>query len=315
MSLLANAKTSIQLGLADFNSGDDKKLISAVRNFHAGVLLLLKEKLRRLSPTGSNEVLIKFKVVPQLDSTGSLTFVGEGRKTVDIQQIKERFKSLGIGFDWSRYDKMTEVRHDVEHYFTSAGRDAIRGLISDTFVLVRDFVTCELKEEPLLILGGDTWNALLQTKEVYDRERAECVRQLKQVDWESDGLCDAVIAYSCTTCGSSLLIPEDVTKSFSEVVLKCRSCCEIHTFQDYASDALNEHFAGYNHLSVKDEGEPATTTCPFCGEEGYILDEERCALCGEHAEHTCARCGCRIPESELNDGSYCGYCEHMMDKD
>ena len=79
MSLLANAKNSIELGLADFNSGDDKKLISSVRNFHAGVLLLLKEKLRRLSPANSNEVLIKYKVVPQLDSTGNLTFVGEGR--------------------------------------------------------------------------------------------------------------------------------------------------------------------------------------------------------------------------------------------
>lgn len=315
MSILANAKVSIELGLADFKSGDDRRLISSVRNFHAGVLLLLKEKLLRLSPANSNEVLIKQKICPKTDTSGQIVFVGEGRKTVDIQQIKERFKTLGIRFDWTRFDKMTDLRNDLEHYCTSAGRDAIRGLISDAFILVRDFVTSELKEEPLRLLGADTWNALLETQEVFEKERDECVSQLEKVNWESPTLHDAVLDFSCTTCGSSLLIPEDPTKSYSDVVLKCRSCGELHRFMEYASDALSEHFAGYNHRSVKDGGDPATTTCPFCGEEGYILDEERCALCGEHAEHTCARCGCQIPESELSDGSFCGYCEHMVDKD
>jgi hypothetical protein len=313
--LLANAKTSIELGLADFKSGDDKRLISSVRNFHAGVLLLLKEKLLRLSPAGSEEVLVKQKIVPKMDSNGTLVFVGDGRKTVDIQQIRDRFKTLGIGFDWSRFDEMTELRNDLEHYYTSAGRDAIRGLISSTFILVRDFVTVELDEEPLELLGSETWNALLETKEVFEKERKECLERLEQVNWESEALREAVIHCYCTTCGSSLLVPKDASKPYSEIVLKCRSCCEELNFYNYASDALQLHFARENFESFKDGGEPITTKCPFCHEEGYILEEERCALCGESAEHTCSRCGCQIPESELSDGSMCGYCEHMTDKD
>lgn len=96
MSLLQNAADSIRLGLEDFDSEDDVRLLSAARNLHAGVLLLYKEKLRRLSPAGSNEVLLKKDIRPALDDRGTVIFVGSGKKTVDVQQIKERFKTLNV---------------------------------------------------------------------------------------------------------------------------------------------------------------------------------------------------------------------------
>ena len=58
-ALLNNAITSIQIGVKDYleSEKDPRRVISAVRNIYAGVLLLFKEKLYRLSPQGSNEVL------------------------------------------------------------------------------------------------------------------------------------------------------------------------------------------------------------------------------------------------------------------
>jgi len=52
ISLFANAITSIELGAEDYEAAksDPRRAISAVRNFFAGVLLLLKERLRRISP-------------------------------------------------------------------------------------------------------------------------------------------------------------------------------------------------------------------------------------------------------------------------
>ena len=64
MKLLDNAVQSIKIGLEDFD--DPKKLISATRNIYAGVLLVFKEKLRRLSPADSNEVLVKKNIVPKI---------------------------------------------------------------------------------------------------------------------------------------------------------------------------------------------------------------------------------------------------------
>jgi hypothetical protein len=59
--LLKNAVVSIQLGLEDFASDDERRIISAARNLYSGVLLLAKEVLRQLSPPGSNDILIRIK--------------------------------------------------------------------------------------------------------------------------------------------------------------------------------------------------------------------------------------------------------------
>ncbi len=136
MSLLKNAKISIRLGLEDYKSNDKRRVISSVRNFHAGVLLLLKEKLRRLSPSNSDEVLIKDKILPKLDANRKIIFVGKGKKTVNTEQIKDRFESLGIKFDWARFYKIKNLRDDIEHYHSAE----ITGMVSDAFILVRDFV-------------------------------------------------------------------------------------------------------------------------------------------------------------------------------
>ncbi|QBB70700.1 hypothetical protein ELE36_10180 [Pseudolysobacter antarcticus] len=59
MSLPDNAIASIQICIEDYQSTDPRRALSSVRNLYAGTLILAKEKLRRLSPEGSNEVLIK----------------------------------------------------------------------------------------------------------------------------------------------------------------------------------------------------------------------------------------------------------------
>jgi len=45
--LFENMVQSIQLGVEDYQVNDPKRASSAVRNFHAGVLLLFKEVLVR----------------------------------------------------------------------------------------------------------------------------------------------------------------------------------------------------------------------------------------------------------------------------
>ncbi len=87
VDLLTNAIESIQTGIEDYNDGRRPRLLSAVRNIHAGILLLYKEALRRRSPPNSNEALIKAKIEPQPDGNGGIAFVGVGKKTVDTFQI------------------------------------------------------------------------------------------------------------------------------------------------------------------------------------------------------------------------------------
>jgi hypothetical protein len=75
------------MGIEDFQDQREERIISAVRNLHAGMLLLFKEKLRQLSPPGSNEVLVKEAMEPNKMADGSIHIVGTGKRTATVQQI------------------------------------------------------------------------------------------------------------------------------------------------------------------------------------------------------------------------------------
>src|ERR1700733_4238931 len=109
MDILTNAVQAIQVGVEDYNTGAPPRLLSAIRNIHAGILLLYKEALRRKSPPSSDSVLIKAKIVSARDAQGKVVFIGSGRKTVDSQQIRERFEGLGISTDWKRLETITSA--------------------------------------------------------------------------------------------------------------------------------------------------------------------------------------------------------------
>src|SRR5713226_2475180 len=113
MDLLNNAIGSITVGVEDSASTESARLLSAVRNIYAGILLLYKEALRRLSPPNSGEVLLKAVIRPKRNPSGTVTFVGLGKKTVDVQQIRERFADLGIKTDWERFKRVSDLRNDA----------------------------------------------------------------------------------------------------------------------------------------------------------------------------------------------------------
>ena len=312
VTIFDNAIKSIQLALEDFSSNTEARLLSVVRNLHAGILLMYKSKLSALSPPESEEAFIKKDVLPKKLETGEIGFMGLGRKTVNAAEIRARFESLEVQTDWKRFEKISGLRNDIEHYCTGVHPDAIRGMISDTFVIIRDFMITELSKDPKHELGDGAWGVLLTVSEVFDKERAYCEERLNSIDWESATLGEAISELTCVACGSALVMPVSDDR---DAGIKCRSCGEVEQFESSAERALTNYLEWRNHVAVKDGGEEVLITCPFCREQGYVIDEECCAICGESCEHTCAMCANPIPVGELSDGSLCAYCQHMVDKD
>ena len=311
MDLLTNAILSIRLGVEDYQTGSSDRMLSSVRNLHAGVLLLFKESLRRRSPSGSDDVLIKAHMIPRTNDAGMLIFVGVGKKTVDVFQIKERFKGLGIQAKWNLLDKITEARNDLEHYVPKHSQSALEGLIANAFEIVRDFITRELKEDPLTVLGEATWKAMLDVSTVYEEERSACEAAREAVDWESEALEIGIGMLSCPECGGELLRPAEIG---AEVSLQCSRCGEIQSREMYVPKAVKAALAADAYLSVTDGGDEAYTDCPECYEATYIMSERKCALCQAEAQHDCERCGTDIPASEMMSSPLCGYCQYMQAK-
>ena len=312
MTLLENAAKSVRLGLEDFDSEDDDRLLSAARNLHAGVILLYKEKLRRLSPEGTEEALLKKDVRPVIDDGGAVTWVGKGKKTVDIQQIKERFKTLNISADWARLDEVTNIRNDIEHYYTTGGRDAVRGIVSKSFLLFRDFVRAELDEDPRELVDEEAWSSMTEISDVYERERTECEQAIHQFEWTCAALKEAAAGTTCPDCASALIEPigDSVRPD-----IRCRSCGTTKFFEEFAEHAIRDYYAADNHISVKDGGDPVTGMCPNCTADAYHYESQICAACGESAKHECRICSHPIVPDELEDDGLCGYCRHKMLKD
>jgi ribosomal protein L37E len=313
MDLLTNAIESIQVGVEDYLAGTRPRLLSAVRNIHAGILLLYKEALRRESPKDSDDVLIMAKIAPARDAAGNVVFVGKGKRTVDVPQIEERFRALGVETDWKRLRRISDVRNDVEHRPPQVDQKALEGLISDSFLIVRNFIKEELDDDPLELLGDKTWRTMLDVSEVYQREKQECERLIAESKWTSPTVARGVADLICQACGGDLLKP--APDSYGEIILHCISCGKEQSPDAYVPLAVALALSAEAYSSAKDGGESPYAICPECGAEAYVMEEDRCAVCGNSVERECMRCGESIPAEELDSSPLCGYCSHMMNKD
>jgi hypothetical protein len=313
MELLDNAIESIQVGVEDYQTGTRPRLLSAVRNIHAGILLLYKEALRRRSPAGSNDSLMMAKIVPSIDSSGKVIFVGEGKKTADTQQIRDRFEALGIKTDWKRFDRINETRNEVEHLYPRLDQKGLEGLISDSFLVVRDLIATELHDDPLSLLGEETWQAMLEVAEVYQKEKEESRRLLTEANWQFSSIREGVLDLTCPSCSGDLLKP--IEDSYHDIALQCISCGEEQSPDSYVPKALASALSGEAYIAMTDGGDPPVVRCPECGEKAFLTEEWQCAICGAEPEGKCAICGSAIPVEELDSSPLCGYCSYISNKD
>ena len=283
-TILNNAVSSIQIGVEDYQSDDPRRILSAMRNITAGILLLFKEKLRRLSPEGSDEVLIKQRIELKLEN-GKLIFIGVGKNTVDVPQIKERFKTLGIIINEDRLQEIVNVRNYMEHYCTRESEDRLRELLSDSFLIMRDFIGSQLEIEPLELLGEKTWNVLLGVAEVYQSELAECKAEKKKINWESKTLEKMSNFLRCSKCKSALLKPVNPEeKHFPLLEFSCSGCGMTALLEELAEEAALELFYVEMYIAMTQGGECPLYKCDVCGRETYIEREDICIACGKSLE-------------------------------
>jgi len=312
MTILQNAIESIALGAEDFQSDDPKRLMSSVRNFYAGILLLFKHKLAQMS-SGDDEALIK-KIIRPTFEDGELKWKGKGKKTVDFTQIKERFESLSIDIEWDRLRRIQGYRNDIEHYHTNVKPEVVRQYIVDGFVIVRDFIDKHLDKTPRDLLGDDVWECLLNEQKVYDAEKSSCADQMDVLEWNTTAK-RWIESATCDECGSDLIRPTSSSTTAPESAdFECSVCGKRWDYTSLLDIASSPHDT---HEAIKDGIGQVVGVCPDCGNEGYDDIDSECAYCGASGPFECLRCGNWIPVEELSydDGNLCGWCAHMSQKD
>ena len=163
--LLENAVLSIELGVEDYQTGDDRRVLSAMRNLYAGVLLLCKQVLWNESPPKSDGSLIYKDLVPRkIDGAVIMVPRKPNRNTVDRQQIEDRFKELHLNLDWSKLNDLARIRNDVEHLFMTVKPAIAKEALASAMPVIEQLLVGHLQEEPAHLFQDGVWKALLKTR-------------------------------------------------------------------------------------------------------------------------------------------------------
>ena len=316
--LLHNAVISIQLGLEDYASKDERRVISAVRNLYSGVLLLCKEVLRRLSPPGSNDLLI-WKVKKAVkDNEGNVRLVGGGRKTIDRMEINETFEQLRLSVDLSSLRRLAEIRNDIEHLHTVQAPALIQEAIAGAMPIIWAIIVNELNEDPNVLLGRGAWDVLLDEAKVFKEEENACKATFDNVQWNSSALADAASNLRCLTCSSSLLKNDSIEASaLSELNMVCCKCGELADAESVFEESLVKLFDWDAYVFMTDGGKIPLDNCPECGREMYVMEEDKCVNCDfSLAGSKCAVCGAllSVDDYSYGGGSLCGYHQSLLSK-
>lgn len=311
--LLNNAIGSIQIGLEDYKSSDPRRIISATRNLYAGVLLLCKEVLRRLSPPDSNDVLIRTTKKAVMEGNGTIHFIGDRNGTINRQEIEKLFKQLRIEVDLSKLKRLADIRNDVEHMHPKAAPALIREAIADAMPIIHNVLRKALDEEPRALLGADVWERLLEETQVFLQELDGCWTSFATVNWKSETLRAIVNDFHCPDCASSLLRNDnEAATHFSEVRLTC-SKCGAH---DEPEDALERHLR-WNPYEARHGDFDRLADCPECDRHTFILSESQCAICEFNLDYHCELCGEELSIDEYQSGyrRYCAPHQRLVEKD
>lgn len=309
-SILENAVISIQLGVEDYLRAeqDHRRVVSAIRNLYAGVLLLFKEELARRSPKkyGDPPILVreKLEIKFRLNSDGSLK-EKKTTKTVSFEEIKKRFKTLGIKIDWSRLRTFQDIRNNIEHYKLQQPIEDVKKAIWTILPVIRDFITDYLHEDPEKLLGAEVWQTLLKTEEVYQKELNAWLRKIIKIATEEGYL-------KCPFCQSVTIKPDsDIITVLTDIEFTCSRCSEKFKISEYTIEEMVSNFYSVQiYESIKYGCENPIKICSECGCNAVIynkkLGEYTCLVCGSSFNSICERC--QLPYSDEENIGICPDC-------
>ena len=341
--LTKNAIESIRLGIEDYElaQNDTGRILSSIRNIHAGILLLLKEELRCLSPKGSNDVLVKADIEMLFDAA-SCQIICKGKnkkngdigKTVGFTEMQERFIAMQCPLSSNLIkliDNIRKERNNIEHWYSSQKKGVLQRLVAQSTLAIQEIFADYLKESPANILG-ETWQKMLDIKELHDKLRVEYETSLKmQLNAISASHWYKTINdnYVCPSCGMDIF---EIDNNHSDVKFICQGCLHAEGFEEvkknfprlYVSD-IEQQLVNKYSLSSKDDEDISENVivCPSCGNKTYEYNKyeqiSECRYCGYSYKYTeCEYCYKSLESYELEDAEYnnglCSYCSYMKRK-
>lgn len=314
--LMENAKGSIRIGIEDYFLAKDKhdrdkkfRMISALRNIYAGILIMFKERLLRLS---TDRCLIFL----ESDKESNKAWLNEKMlnrkaKTVNVHDIKKLFKKFHVDYQEKYLEQLNQARNELEHFSADVSDDYLEELLVKAHHIILDFINGFEDETIENWIDRDQWKKIEQSYQLVQEEKKRIEEEYVNFCFFSEQL-EARMKHSvCPNCFSPLLIP---TGEKNDPVMECCYCKEKYSPIEIIQSEHDEHY------NIKNGGDPTLGICPQCCEGTLEVEEDemifKCDNCGYKQSNCCEYCGSSIPIEEVSeDDNYCGHCRIMLNKD
>lgn len=271
-NLLNNAKSSIQLGIEDFDlaENDKNRKISSIRNSVAGLLLLYKYKLLLESQFEED----KFKYIRKKNYNGNIQELP--RQTATVKDIKDNFNSLDLNLpNISFLDEIIDTRNQIEHFYQVNEVDILQLLVK-IYYLIESFYDKYLVElhgrfEEFITIP--VYQKILNNKQIYTDKLEHCRNSFDNIIFPSDEVKEVLLDnQKCPSCKSNLI--ECKGQDDEHIELICKYC-------------LNDNLDVYDvleltHRDILDGGD-YRYACPECYDMNVIINGV-CFSCGYELE-------------------------------
>ena len=298
--IIDNGLNSIRVGLEDYEqaleANDDARLTSAVRNVYAGILILAKGKLYELSPADTRGILIRV-VRPKLVD-GRIELVPDGRKTIGYEEIKQRFRHFALSLDWTRIERVRDIRNDLEHFYHAGARSNVQEALADAAIVIRSLLTL-LNLDPICDLGGRWWAILLRNESLFADELANCRETLSKIGWINQSAAEASEHFTCEECGSPLIRQlHGDNKEQDDIYASCVACGAQSEVKAVMEHAVTQRYFREIYEAHTRGGELPVVRCPKCRLYALVIEAKECAVCGNNLGPSSAWCEiCHNPMS------------------
>ncbi|GJL97182.1 MAG: hypothetical protein DHS20C06_09990 [Hyphobacterium sp.] len=302
--------------MEDYQSNDERRPVSAIRNFYSGVLLLGKQCLINAAPEADPMDVLASKYVPESDGNGGAKLAPVGNNTIDLHEMRQRFKKFGIAWPKGDIDALQKLRNSIEHLHSPEPKETLKEAIANGFPIVDGFFKI-LGEDPSTTLGA-AWEVMLEEQSFFEQQKAACDATLESLPW--GGSLSSIGQIECSNCGSSLLHQKD-PKNSDPTVMKgqCKACGYEFSAERFVELIVEAEHGVDDYIAAKEGLEPTIYTCPECGVFAYANDAEanRCYFCEHSVSGECARCFTPLNVSDLSpdNESLCSYCGYVSGKD
>lgn len=220
LNLYENGIDSIKHAIEHYASDPDetRKYKYAILHLAQGIVLLLKERLRREHPN-----FVFRKVETDVNDPGSFT-------TVNVTEVLQRLKKIAhveLGRGEEIVTELVNLRNAIEHYELHITKNEADVIIGRSVPFIASFMEYELNQSLEWAIGRETWETLWSIQGYYATAIKDAVAYLQKNKSET---------YLCSQCNALIAVSENKLDSDDPFKLvsspvKCTVCRRLEFFR------------------------------------------------------------------------------------